>query len=274
MSYRPKLILVLSLLILVSLTLSACNRDRPATTTTTTTPAAARGTVAAPVATSAGTQVAIPTLAGGAAAAATPSAPAPQQAVVGTAAPTASGTTQTFTYTVVAGDTLATIASRFGVTQEAIAQQNSLADPNALTLGQKLQIPGTGAAAQGATGGATETGGSTAAGQTSTYTVQAGDTLLSIARRFGTTVAELQRLNNITNPDKLSVGQKLIVPGAGAGTAATPASGVQGKTYVVQRGDTLLSIARRFGLTVKQLQEANNIVNPDLISVGQTLVIP
>jgi LysM repeat protein len=48
----------------------------------------------------------------------------------------------------------------------------------------------------------------------------------------------------------------------------------QSRSYVIQRGDTLLSIARRFGLTVKQLQQANNITNPDKIYPGQTLVIP
>jgi LysM repeat protein len=203
---------------------------------------------------------------------------------VSPAAPAASGTGQSFTYTVVAGDTLATIAARFGTTSEAIAQLNSLADPNALTLGQTLQIPGTAAAgaASGSTSGGTAASGastgSATSGGTSTYTVQQGDTLGSIAKRFGTTVAQIQALNNITNPDMVSVGQKLTVPGAAAGASsgaavAVPTAG-QAKTYTVQRGDTLLSIARRFGLTVKQLQAANNISNPDRIYPGQKLAIP
>jgi LysM repeat protein len=90
-------------------------------------------------------------------------------------------------------------------------------------------------------------------------------------------VAQLVQLNNLANPDQIAVGQKLIVPAAGgvapaAGT--TPAAAGQGQKYVIQRGDTLLSIARRFGLTVKQLQAANNIANPDRIYPGQVLVIP
>ena len=218
----------------------------------------------------------------GADGAATPAAPQPQMVVVSPAAPAQTGATgQSFVYTVVAGDTLLTIAQRFGTTPEAIAQLNSLADPNALTLGQKLQVPGTGAQTSGgATGtggqstGAATTGGAAAGGATS-YTVQSGDTLGAIARRFGTTVAELVRVNNITNPDALIVGQKLTVPGTGGGAGAVTApSGGQGKSYTVQRGDTLLSIARRFGLTVKQLQAANNISNPDRIYPGQKLVIP
>ena len=160
---------------------------------------------------------------------------------------------------------------------------NSLANPNALTLGQKLQIPAKGAA--GATAGSSSGGsasggaaaGSSAAGGTATYAVQKGDTLGSIAKKFGTTVSEIQRLNNISNPNVLALGQKLIVPGSGGGASSgagtAPTSG-QGKSYVVQRGDTMLTIARRFGLTVKQLQTANNISNPDKIFPGQKLVIP
>ncbi len=286
MSYRPRLVLVLSLLILLSLVLSACNRERPATTTTTT-PTSGRGTVAAPTAAAVGTQVAAPTATGEASAMPTPSAPTPQQVVVSPAAPATGGNAQTFTYTVVAGDTLATIASRFGTTQDAIAQLNSLADPNALMPGQKLQIPGTGAATTGAgtggaTGGSATTGGATTGGATtggtSTYTVQSGDTLGRIAQRFGTTVAELQRLNpSLTDPNILSLGQTLVVPGgAGSATGGATAGTTTGqsKTYVVQRGDTLLSIARRFGLTLKDLQAANNITNPDKIYPGQKLVIP
>lgn len=280
MSNRPRLVLVLSLLVLLTLILSACNRDRPALTTDATGTPATRGTVAAP---STGiTQVAPPTTTGTqGATAATPSAPSAQTVVVSPAPSAASATGQTFTYTVVAGDTLLSIATRFGTTPEAIAQLNSLADPNALTLGQALQIPGTASAAAsgaatttaGQTSGATTTGGATTGGSTS-YTVQSGDTLGSIARRFGTTIAELVRVNNLANPDALQVGQKLVVPGSGSGAAVSVPTAGQGKSYTIQRGDTLLSIARRFGLTVKQLQDANNISNPDRIYPGQVLTIP
>jgi LysM repeat protein len=72
----------------------------------------------------------------------------------------------------------------------------------------------------------------------------------------------------------LKLGQTLVVPGGSGSPVVTVPTAGQGKTYVVQRGDTLLSIARRFGLTVKQLQAANNISNPDRIYPGQTLTIP
>lgn len=277
MSNRLRLLLILGILILLSLSLVACNRERPAPANTTGTPA--RSTVSAPTAGPAVTQIAAPTPMGGAVA--TPVAPSPQQVVVSPAAPATAGSGQASTYTVVAGDTLNSIAARFGTTAEAIAQLNSLADPNALMLGQKLQIPAGGAAAgtsggtSGTTGSTTggSTGGTTTTGGANTYTVQQGDTLGRIALRYDTTVQELVRLNNLSNPDAISVGQKLIVPSGSGGAVAVPTAG-QGKTYLIQRGDTLLSIARRFGLTVKQLQDANNISNPDRIFPGQTLVIP
>lgn len=263
MNNRLRLVLILGTLILLSMTMVACSRERPASTTNTGTPAA-RGTVAAlTVVAPAITQVALPTAVGGGANS-TPSAPSAQQVVVSPAAP---GSGQTSNYTVVAGDTLLSIATRFGTTTEALAQLNGLPDPNALTLGQKLLIPGAGAT----TGASQGTGAATTGGSTS-YTVQRGDTVGTIARRFGTTVQEIVRLNNLTNPNNISVGQKLTVPSSG-GAVAAPTRG-QGKTYVIQRGDTLLSIARRFGLTVKQLQDANNISNPDRIYPGQTVVIP
>lgn len=267
MSKRVRFLLILGTLVLLSLSLVACNRERPAPAGT----APARGTVAAPTAGPAVTQIAAPTAIGGAVA--TPVAPSPQQVVASPAATSATTSGGATTYTVVAGDTLNSIAARFGTTPEAIAQLNSLADPNALTLGQTLRIPGGSAAS----GGTTETGSTTASTSegAGTYTVQQGDTLSQIAQRFDTTVQELVRLNNLANPDSISVGQELVVPSGGGSTGAAEApAGGQDKSYVIQRGDTLMSIARRFGLTVKQLQDANNITNPDRIYPGQTLVIP
>ena len=289
MSRRLTSILVIALIILLSLTLAACEKERPVPTPSRTTPQSARGTAAATSTTStpsaALTQVGTPAQGGTRTVQATPipvggaatTATAPQPVVVTSSA--ASGAGKSFIYTVVAGDSLAKIASTLNTTPEAIIQLNTLTDPNALTVGQQLKIPGvapsTGAGAT--TSGGTGTTG--AGGATSTYVVASGDTLGKIALRTGTTVAELLRLNGLSNPDVLAIGQKLKVPGgSGAAPAAVgtpkPATGGQGRTYVVQKGDTLLSIARRYGLTTKQLQAANNITNPDKIFPGQKLVIP
>jgi len=77
----------------------------------------------------------------------------------------------------------------------------------------------------------------------------------------------LQRLNNLSNPNRIYVGQRLRVPGSG-----TPSGGT--RTYVVQPGDTLSSIARKFGTTTATLQRLNNLSNPNRIYVGQRLIIP
>lgn len=100
------------------------------------------------------------------------------------------------------------------------------------------------------------------------YTVQWGDTLYSLARRFNTTVAAIVALNGLQNANFISVGQVLRIPGVAAPTPGP------GNEYTVQPGDTLYSIARRYGTTVEAIQSANGIVNPWYIRVGQKLIIP
>ena len=92
------------------------------------------------------------------------------------------------------------------------------------------------------------------------YTVVRGDTLYSIARRYNTTVAELVRLNDISNPNLIYVGQRLVISGT--------------ESYTVRRGDTLYAIAKRFGTTVDAIVSLNGIRNPNLIYAGQVLRIP
>jgi LysM repeat protein len=101
------------------------------------------------------------------------------------------------------------------------------------------------------------------------YTVQAGDTLYSIANRFGTTVDALVALNGLADPSFIYVGQVLLVPGA---EQPTPPS--DSLLHVVQAGDTLYSIAWRYGTTVNELARLNNIANPWFIYTGQKLLIP
>lgn len=117
-----------------------------------------------------------------------------------------------------------------------------------------------------------ETGPAAAAtGQTVSYTVQRGDTLFSIARRYNTTVEAIRAENNLSS-NFIYVGQVLRIPaGPGSSPEPTPATG---GTYVVQRGDTLIGIARRYNTTVDALARANNLSPPYVIYVGQRLTIP
>lgn len=180
------------------------------------------------------------------------------------------GSGQPSTYTVVKGDTLAKIAAKFGVTQESIVSLNNLSNPNLLTPGQQLKV-GAASPTGSASSGLTE--GSSGSAKASTYTVRAGDTLMSIAQKLGVARKDLQTLNNIANPDQIYVGQVLRVPGA-ASTQGTATTGSKAKTYTVQRGDTLAAIATRFGVTIAQLKQANNIANANQIYTGQVLTIP
>jgi len=156
-------------------------------------------------------------------------------------------------YTVQWGDTLFSLARRFGTTVEAIVALNGLADASNIRVGQMLRIPGTYAPDPGS-------------GQE--YIVQPGDTLFSIARRYGTTVEAIQRANGIVNPTYISVGQRLVIP---QGSTPPPAGGT---TYTVQPGDTLYSIAAKYGKNVWDIVVANNLAEPYWILVGQILTIP
>ncbi len=105
------------------------------------------------------------------------------------------------------------------------------------------------------------------------YTVQSGDTLEAIAQRFGNTVAELQRLNGIVDPNLIRVGQVLEVPGAGNGSGPAIEAG-DSTRITVQAGETLGAIAQRLGTTVAELQRLNGIVDRNLIHAGQVLEVP
>ena len=104
-----------------------------------------------------------------------------------------------------------------------------------------------------------------------TYTVVSGDSLWKIARKTGTTVAELQRANRLTSNSRLTVGQKLIVPGKAPSAAHAPGTGAG--TYTVKPGDTLSSIAHRLGTTSAELMRINHL-HSDYVRVGTELQLP
>lgn len=97
-----------------------------------------------------------------------------------------------------------------------------------------------------------------------TYTVKAGDSLSAIASRYGTTWQELATLNHISNPNLIYPGQVLRIQN---GT-------VQVRTYTVHPGDSLSSIAAKYGTSWQAIATANHIANPNLIYPGQVLTIP
>ena len=95
------------------------------------------------------------------------------------------------------------------------------------------------------------------AAASSSYVVKSGDTLSKIADELDTSVSALVEANDISNPDRIYVGQVLVVPGS--------------NTYIVQPGDTLGRIAGQTGTSVAALAEANGITNPNRLYVGTQL---
>jgi LysM repeat protein len=123
----------------------------------------------------------------------------------------------------------------------------------------------------------------------STYTVERGDSLWSIAKKHGLTVAELSKANNVSSGTALKPGRKLIIPGKpgqpaaaqaetapAASTTTTAAKPTNGEAvrHTVQSGESLGVIARKYGVSVGELAAANNITDPSKVRAGQSLIVP
>lgn len=150
-------------------------------------------------------------------------------------------------YVVVAGDTLSAIANRFNTTVEYLRDLNNIVDVNKIYVGQVLKLKG-----------------NVNNNSNNTYTVVAGDTLNGIASKYGTNADYLARINNIKNKNLIYIGQVIKLSENG---------NIGEKRYTVVAGDTLSAIAQKYGVTVDYLKNKNNILNPDLIYVGQILKI-
>lgn len=105
------------------------------------------------------------------------------------------------------------------------------------------------------------------------YTVERGDTLSDIAARSGTSVSALADANDLTNPNLIYVGQRLTIPGRGSDSEGAPTGETSARTHVVGAGESLGTIAARFGLTIEQLAQANGITDPSRIMAGSLLRI-
>ena len=132
--------------------------------------------------------------------------------------PTPTGTPTPVIYVVQAGDTLSEIAKEFGVTVEALQEVNAISDPARLQLDQELVIPQRQVEAT-----ATSTSVSPTIAQV-VHVVQEGDTLSEIAKQYGVTVEALQEVNAISDPQRLQIGQELIIPTGGTITPSAQAT--------------------------------------------------
>ena len=148
-------------------------------------------------------------------------------------------------YKVMKGDTLYSIAKKLDTTVDELKKINNL-DNNVLSIGEIIKIPTK----------IIDTG------ETKLYQVKAGDTLYSIANKYGITVKELKAINNLSD-NKLAIGQLLNVP---SGLSSV-------NTYTVSSGDTLYSIAKKFGISIDKLKDINQLKD-NMLKIGQKLIIP
>lgn len=172
----------------------------------------------------------------------------------------AAGYTCGTSVTVVKGDTLRIIAARCGTTVYALRRANpEIGSGDLIYPNQVLLLPG--AILYGNAG-------------YNTYIVMRGDTLKSLANRFGTSLDVLLSLNrDITNANVIYEGQRLVVP-SGSGVPVTPPP-ASGQTYTVRRGDTLRIIAARYNTTVQAILQVNpQISNANVIYAGQVINLP
>ncbi len=202
-------------------------------------------------------------------------------------------------YIVQPGDRLVDIAARYGVSASAIVRANRLANSDVIYPGQRLTIPVPGAATSTPTntpiqppatptvppattplstpdGTPAATPSATATAGPKYHTVELGDTLAKIARAYGVTSAAIVEANNLASADLIYVGQRLLIPEAGGASSksGTPIPLPTPTIHVVQPGDTLSVIAKRYGTTVDRLVEINGLGSPDKLRVGMRLLIP
>ena len=163
------------------------------------------------------------------------------------------------------GETLSEIADRNGISLKRLMQANGITNPNVVTAGQTLVIPGSSSQPYGSSG--RSSGGST-------ITVREGDTLSDIADRAGISVNRLMRLNGISDPNKLSIGQRLVVGGGGYASQAAAPKPLPTAPYTVKKGETVSELAERFGTTTNRLLQLNNISDPKLLVAGTRIAIP
>lgn len=106
-----------------------------------------------------------------------------------------------------------------------------------------------------------------------THTVAVGENLYRIGLQYGVSWVQIAELNKLSNPNQLTVGQVLQIPSGTPSPEPTPSPQTE-TTYVVKVGDNLFRIGLAYGINWVQIAEANGIVNPNQIYVGQTLKIP
>ncbi|MEJ6949470.1 LysM peptidoglycan-binding domain-containing protein [Natronospora cellulosivora (SeqCode)] len=162
----------------------------------------------------------------------------------------------TFAYTIRAGDTFYSIARRYNTTVSALISANPNVDYDRLQVGRRICVPRQRHYSPCPEG--------------NYYTIRAGDTFFSIARRFNISVDDLRQANPYFDPDFLRVGEVICIPVA----TPPPRCPAGSRRYTIRRGDTYYSIAQRLNTSVQELKRLNPGINPEYLLIGQEICVP
>ena len=173
------------------------------------------------------------------------------------AAPPPTCPTNSFSYTIRAGDTIFSLAQRYNVTPQSILDLNPSVDPNSLRVGQIICIPGAAPPP-------------TCPANSFSYTIRAGDTLFSLAQRYNVTPQSILDLNPGVDPNSLRVGQIICIPGA----APPPTCPTNSFSYTIRAGDTIFNLAQRYNVTPQSILDLNPGLSPTSLRIGQIICIP
>ena len=184
-------------------------------------------------------------------------------AIIGTTALSALASTHAqaaTTHTVKSGESVWSISHKYGISIAKLKSLNGLTS-NLIFPNQVLKVSGSSSRATSTNSG-------------TVYTVKAGDSLSSIAAKYGTTYQKIMQLNGLNNY-LIFPGQKLKVSGKATSSSRAKASGSSGRTatYTVKYGDSLSAIASKYGTTYQKIMQLNGLTN-FFIYPGQKLKVP
>lgn len=164
------------------------------------------------------------------------------------------------TYKVKSGDTLTSVANALGVTTNDIAKLNDFDSNAKLIAGQTIKVPASANTSTTTNAQASSTSGRTLS-NTENYKVKSGESLTSIANKYGVSVADLAKTNNLSTNASLRIGQTIKVPKLTT-------------TYKVKSGDSLIGLAKKYGMSVDELAKMNNLKANEQLKIGQVLTVP
>ncbi len=174
--------------------------------------------------------------------------------------PSTAQITSAETLTVKEGETLTTIAKENNLSLRALMEMNNIYNPQKLKSGQILILP--------------EDNNSKIDYKYDIYIVKAGDSIEGISKEHQVSKKDLVNINNIENPDRLVLGQKIYLPKSDIKKSEIVSINQAEKHYhIIAQGDTLTSISNYYQIPVKRIIEINQIKNPNSISLGTKIAL-